>query len=709
MQRNTAPEVEIDFEWQSSNKPYRIRESGAVVSIQAKHSLTAQDAHGKFAHAYYFLQQEVRREDWPNDFADRKPIGHDRYFPEYYSGTIRVNLRTETPLLICDDETKRDTAVEGHFQYDIRVDKTNNRPLLHASSVRGMLRSAYEAITNSRFGVFPGHDDRLGVRFTTGEGLGLVPCRIDGGLIQQLPGTSTITPTNPHGPMYAAWLPYYRHRLNLNGTSVQPLHRQHVCCWIELWERTPWDRENQVFRDNQKFRYWKVLSIAPHGHVLAKPPQTTPQPAFRGQNHHTSLGMPMKLVSSGFVCVTGFNFDRKHDERVFFVDGLVPPPVVLNESLKAAWENLIRNYQTNQDLVNHRPRPGALNSAVWSRHMTGIADSQLSNGSLVYARIDANHQVTELYPVMIARKLYPKNPKEMLPESLRPATNQNQLSPADRVFGWVSQDSETCGNPAYRSQLRVGVVNCATDNAVEVFPTPLVLPILGQPKPAQGRFYLGNQQGKRQPNGGSKTDRGYTSTNRIRGPKAYPHHCRFDLSKIRNQRHVASNQNRTISGCVKKDTHFDVDLHILNLSRTELAALVWLISLPASHYLRLGLGKPLGFGSVRLEIDGSASCVADGQDWIANLREWNTKPVSIELSSLKSEYDSKMNGVNPLLLQSFLQIAKGFGEVDVLYPPVPNSPNEIGQHFKWFLANEKSSGHSLPDVSDPNPLLPLSP
>ena len=111
------------------------------------------------------------------------------------------------------------------------------------------------------------------------------------------------------------------------------------------------------------------------------------------------------------------------------------------------------------------------------------------------------------------------------------------------------------------------------------------------------------------------------------------------------------------------------------------------------------------------EIDSLTSCVASGQDSIDNLREWNTNPVSIELSSLRSEYESKMNALNPLLLQSFLQIAKGFGDVEVLYPPAPNSPNEVGQNFNWFMANEKSHAQrlSLPDVSDRDPLLPISP
>ena len=499
--------------------------------------------------------------------------------------------------------------------------------------------------------------------------------------------------------------------MNLHGTADQPKHRQHVCCWIELWKRTPWDKYQECFRDDQSFSYWKVLAIAPHGQALTQPSITPARARIDEKNHHTSLGQPLKFVSNGYVCVTGFNFDRKHDERVFFVEGTAPKPVELTAPLKLAWENLIRDYRTNQDLVNERDRPGALNRAGWSRHMKGDEDCDLTEGSLVFARLEEPSRIMELYPVMIARKLYLKNPLELLPESLQPATHRNKLSPADRVFGWVSQDGDTCENPAYRSQLRVGVVECLSDNAVEQLANPLVLPILGQPKPAQGRFYLGNQYGRRQLTGGSKEKRGYVVNNRIRGPKIFPHHSRFLLQTPRKQAHTASAQNRSIREYIKNDTEFLIDLHVLNLSRTELAALVWLLSLPANHFLRLGLGKPIGFGSVRIEIDGQGSCIADGKDWVTKFTEWSAKPNGMDLLGLRAQYESMMNSLNPSLLQSFLQLAKGFGDVDVKYPPSPDNPNEIGQHFKWFAANERRAAGalSLPDVSDVDPLLPNAP
>lgn len=44
-------------------------------------------------------------------------------------------------------------------------------------------------------------------------------------------------------------------------------------------------------------------------------------------------------------------------------------------------------------------------------------------------------------------------------------------------------------------------------------------------------------------------------------------------------------------------------MRFLNLSAVELGALAWLLSLPKEHFFRFGGGKPLGFGSVRLDLE----------------------------------------------------------------------------------------------------------
>ena len=144
------------------------------------------------------------------------------------------------------------------------------------------------------------------------------------------------------------------------------------------------------------------------------------------------------------------------------------------------------------------------------------------------------------------------------------------------------------------------MVTCETDDAIEPFVPPRHLAILGQPKPQQGRFYLGKADGTAQVAGLSKEQAGYSGDNRIRGPKVYPHHRQFRETNWEGDK--PNKQNRSITGWIKPGTEFVFDLHVENLTRIELGGLVWLLSLSEDHFLRMGLGKPLGFGSVRAEI-----------------------------------------------------------------------------------------------------------
>ena len=72
-------------------------------------------------------------------------------------------------------------------------------------------------------------------------------------------------------------------------------------------------------------------------------------------------------------------------------------------------------------------------------------------------------------------------------------------------------------------------------------------------------------------------------------------------------------QNRSIKAWVKPKVKFEFDIDVINLSQVELGALLWLLDMPSGHYHRLGGGKPLGFGSVRLKVVSADLDV--GENW----------------------------------------------------------------------------------------------
>jgi CRISPR-associated protein (TIGR03986 family) len=373
------------------------------------------------------------------------------------------------------------------------------------------------------------------------------------------------------------------------------------------------------------------------------------------------------ITVHGYVCVTNRNIDRKHDERVFFTNRSGPLYQPLTEVLCQQWKELITNYQTIHETERAAGRncPPALNNSEWSRQVVGgPAERQLSAGTLCYAAC-RNATVTALYPVMISRRLFEAAPLLLLPPELRPATLLSQLSPADRVFGWVKQN----GKGAYRGNLRVGPVTCVTLDAIINFPRPgLPLAILGQPKQQQARFYAARtNQGEAQVNRLSKEQAGYQTGKGLRGRKVYPHHVGLtdeywnQPTEDRTQHRVAGHfqeyrrphkpeleeyqdergrsntrlllnsdgtyalmtgeaneqrddQNRSVLGWVRQKAEFFFDLQVTNLSPVELGALLWLLS-PEISFHRLGGGKPFGFGSVRLNIQDAETFLYNGRDW----------------------------------------------------------------------------------------------
>ena len=53
---------------------------------------------------------------------------------------------------------------------------------------------------------------------------------------------------------------------------------------------------------------------------------------------------------------------------------------------------------------------------------------------------------------------------------------------------------------------------------------------------------------------------------------------------------------------MKPRAAFTAVIDVINLNIAELGVLLWLLNLPDKHYHRIGGGKPLGFGSVRISI-----------------------------------------------------------------------------------------------------------
>ncbi|NCJ08017.1 TIGR03986 family CRISPR-associated RAMP protein [Synechococcales cyanobacterium C] len=706
---------------------------------------------GDFHNPYNFIPAPPRQTEHP-DLGDHNPVkqgmGHGYYHPDRWSGRIAVKLTTETPLLIPD---AANATGDDHKSYPLRLG-VDGKPYLPPTSIKGMLRTAYEAVTNSRFAIFAKHEERLAYRMPANLGLKMVPARIEkdatGNLIIQLyPGTSTIGADGAPGgnQMYAAWLPSYQPNgsgiRNLTGYPANnrlPNHRDRVTVLLEQYGKY----HNPQHTGHPIFTYWKVRAMAPPGTTLDTPPPGA------ANGRHAPLRTPMRQVD-GYVCITNKNIDNKHDERVFFSTAPVPPRP-LTPALQQQWQALIKNYQEihETEISRGMTGPPALANSRWSRQVVGgSSEWVLSPGTLCYAQVKkvaSGYDVLALYPVMISRELYAQPPQALLHPSQAPAERLEQLSPADRVFGWVNQQ----GKSAYKGNLRIHSVTCHSDTAVASFNgLGVPLAILGAPKPEQTRFYTAHDATGNPLQVGVNKESGYDSAARgLRGRKVYPHHNGLpanhwdnpqqDRTHQDNQGHYQEyrrprqngqeqrdDQNRSIQAWVKPQTEFSLQLEVTNLSKCELGALLWLLTLPPGHYHRLGGAKPFGFGSVYLQVDWQNTDLKLGQGW-KTFYQSLTAPSNadpFDPSSMITAFKDavqKVQGGNfeqVPFIAAFCRAAQGFADqLPVHYPRLQAQLQPDTKIFDWFVANERTGNQgngqkvSLPALRQDQGL-PLNP
>lgn len=766
-------ETEVEFERDSTpqKNAIKVREKGKQwrgeqpqpAQVQGQPAGGAQTMKREFHNPYNFVPAIPRENLGDSELGDREPNGHDRYLSDKYSGKLHVRMRVETPLLLPD------TAMVGvgeigdsdHKSFPVRVD-ADGKPEINPTAIKGMLRSAYEAITNSRLSIFNDHDERLAFR---GEARMPVPARVE---------------------MYKGSL----HLQKFRTAAVLVRYRKHWQGEKDKLEKVDTTKTPPV--DGRALKFFSSSDLPQHGQPVWV--KVSDRISTRGSTAGRPIGKivdeirlkaPGSTAPAGFVegwtCITGANAKDKVYERVF-IDPL-PNPEPLTEDHKKLWRELVSNYQKTheEDLKkrrNKRPpqkptdylgnNPG---ETAWSRHVYNSTDLQLEEGTLCYL-VEEGSTIKGLLPVMISRRLHEISPESLLPNSLRPAQNVNNLSPADRVFGWVRQSKGASKEGAYRSQVRIGVVNCISDeaDAIEPFDTILPLQILGQPKPQQGRFYVAqNKSGQAQSDGLKTQEAGFHAGKGLRGRKVYPHHNNLPEDYWANPitanlttpkadqgfykeyrrpqkdgQEQRDNQNRSIKGWIKKGAVFEFDLHFLNLSDIELGALLWLLSLNGKdeikYFHRFGGGKPLGFGSVRLEL-----APTEGQDILASdirtgaeLKESRycslaNYSMHCDPQRLKTCVEAFQKAVAAVggcdfekvkFIKAFLRAAQGFDDNKPIhyprtreqgasyYPP----PNPAGESFKWFVENSRTEtrtnhtsnqkytvakyGFALPDIGN---------
>ena len=335
-----------------------------------------------------------------------------------------------------------------------------------------------------------------------------------------------------------------------------------------------------------------------------------------------------------------------------------------------------------------------------------------------------------------------KQPYECAPmeifkiKKINPASCLKELSPAERVFGWVNPE----GKGAYKGQLRVSRLELDNPPPPNNGPERTLAP-LSSPRPEYVRFY-GAEDLDGRPFPRWDKAKGYTKTAGDAGRNDYFTHpdkpegyFGADVTPDKQFKHDGrtyypeylvdekSDQNMTVLGEVPAGTRFSACIQFRNLSDEELGALLWLLTLEdekfesngngrtycKSAYYSVGSGKPFGFGSIRISLASlnawrgqalkaryaslldpdKAEPVKNDQVWFEYTESAQSNEV---IEGLKKKFEDALEGAygknkRKRLLRIFKEHRHGPQEsLPVHYPRTSKEP---GEPFEWFKDSEK--------------------
>ncbi|SER16298.1 CRISPR-associated protein [Nitrosomonas sp. Nm51] len=751
-----------------------------------------------FHNPYHFIPlNNPKIGDWPEAKAETLKAnreGHDQYHTGKFSGRIVCSLTTQTPLFI-GAETKPSTS--DREPSEARPFKLNGKHAIPATSLRGMLSSLFESVSNSNFRVL--HPEHYSVRKSLDDYVALSAMgRIvdDQGELKLQPLTLPTLFGNRNNvpakwekifgtPSEDDFLRIYfddipskfssnkRYFYNCKATELKDFIKSDK---YFIGKRTPTvfpkssteksHLESLEFIDVEKFKKAvENLEITPGNNPYIHGWVRNLKDEFREDipdnvKHHVFLPDTTKRVSP--LEIPPHVKKRFHELADLALAGL---HLKQGETIASPYKILPYTPIGRNKLENHIHRvPNDLTC-----YMT-----RLKKGDLVFFDVDNDGQITEISFSSIWRAgIGTKNKLQTTADLLSQRdpnlvqlgmgvrtknTDRFKLSPAERLFGVVEHrddDNTTVENVnqpndkaqafAFAGKVRIGFGlpdKKTTVNGV----SPVTLKELSSPKPPSPAFYL-----KRKNNDdfvSKKVAAECSETMTLRGRKCYLHAWREQNGNVmkldaigvnsggstckppwkthkpaaNDQKEFEEDKNKFITSRqvkiapISENTPFYFEIDFNNLDATELAQLCATLQPAPKFEHRLGMGKPLGLGSVKIEPVGlflinrhqryttdSTNCDRYHYAWLKGEHAAWDWPEYFRQNVVTADCTQTFNDTFDKLVQNGLagtdadikHALQLLGDpqyigVPVHYPIAGNSTLE-NKHFEWFGNNDKAS------------------
>jgi CRISPR-associated protein (TIGR03986 family) len=391
----------------------------------------------------------------------------------------------------------------------------------------------------------------------------------------------------------------------------------------------------------------------------------------------------------------GEPFSRKHHESVFIPSE--PEEIIpVDEKEVELLCEVLRQYA--DDKINKHMGTTAKDNGQAKHsgyvHLKELRDKLESKAQdaqmLVYYSTYNDGSVIKaayLAPAMISKEVYRRTLKDILDfhGDYQPCKKRDSVCPACALFGMV-------GETSIGSRVRFSdamVVQQETD--VSNYYGDYVLPEMGEPKPGAVEFYTHPPDGVEM----HKEDRSYyllwtydyvwqpynrlqlldEKEIRLRGRKFYWHSRDLKASRVKS---VAKMRQRVRA--VKAGVEFHFRVYFDRVTEEELARLQWALTFnddACAH--KFGKGKPLGFGSGVIRIEGVYVRELDRQTGLWKVQRYG-------ISSLDSLSNTQK------MLKQILSWENRPQNVGYPYAKgdKPGTPNNEGGH-QWFAANRQGN------------------
>lgn len=711
------------------------------------------DARAKeFVNPYTMLPTPDRAGSRNTPWGDGPPPMHDRLLGDHLRGTLKFTITAQTPLLLLDSSDPKWSIVRRDESGEVQLDPT---------AVKGMLRSAFEAVSVSRFGVFY-HPQQLAIRAPAKDAQKLRMARVlkvenDEATIRVINALQVDTGAGgkpfdygsyvqnsngrkgrrrvPISPPHEVWVPSYP-----PAKEVLPrksVHGMEVFAWVHLVRHGPANTPSTFWI----WRASRVTSVNDEGN----PPKDFVAPKDGGQsiaggNYYLERTVKPVLIR-GTLLVGGQSY-KKHDERIFVTDVISGALSIEQVDLKSSkvletWMAVYDSYESALDRSAKRQDRSDKRQGLGRHQQRYREERNLAAGQLGFARVGAGAtpQLEGMYPVLIGRLPFPKSPNQIMDPMLRPASSLEEFSPAERLFGWVGDSRGGTGRQvdAYRGHAwveRVSTKHAVIQSLSGFDQGGLQLPAQGAPKPTQYRFYLTTKDGGQLRSGELKsTDAGYAGRNKSiprkffrsnrklpqgywdprrleRGPKGEG----YEVKEVdgRFLEYAAppgtkTNVSSRVKEWIKPGASFTVTVRFDNVEAHSLGLLLWLLTDSRLVY-GLGYGKPLGFGAVKLSIDAKEIDITTGEILAAKLKGLSPTATLPDAKTLIEQATSSLDEVYPGHRERFVRISD-LQELPVHTPRAQEAP--VATTYSWFVDNERGNKLSLPTIEEPG--LPYNP